>query len=347
MKKILSFVLFAVIFAAFGVSSFAAESAEISFNTVGPDENGKVFVDVVISGSSEPSMLQFCVAYDSEKLDCVSVNAGNAFSGNLAPTINAAEGKIFFVWDSLNPINGSGTLLRIEFAPKAASLETSVWIDESEDFIVSDESFENIGVIGAKADISVSENAEDSSSERSEDTSYSESSEENSEGSSKSESSEDSENSGQGGAQSSPEAETGYSNGIEIEKTQLTINVGEETAIGIGETDKKVYWYSSNENIVRVEDGKIIAVAPGTATVTVTTEDGLEEAACIVLVMGEAVSDDSSESESGVIEVDSPRKEKEDSVPVWAWIVIAALGGGIICVSVILVKKAGVANKKQ
>lgn len=336
MKKFLSVILFAAVFFSFGVHSFAAGSSEISFVTSGPDENGKVFVDVMISGG-EPAMLQFCVAYDSDKLSCVSANAGSVFSGNLAPTINVTEGKIFFVWDSLNPLKTGGTLLRIEFSQKAQG-SASVWIDETEDVVIMDENFVDIGVIGRKTDVGSSESSKAESSSAASGTS-----ENSAEESSKAESSgaEKSETQPDPGKSSDSEAENGYSSGIEIEKTQLTVKVGEETAIGISDTEKEVFWYSSNESVVLVEDGKIIPVAPGTATITVITEDGLEEAACVVTVTEGDIQEDSSEGESSpeVIEANSPRKEKEDSVPLWAWTTIAVLGAGVICSVVFLIKK--------
>lgn len=351
MKKIISVILFLIIVAACGVSSFAAENAEISFKTSGPDANGKVVVDVVISDGGEPTMLQFCVAYDSAKLECVSVNAGNALSGNLAPVINVTDGQIYFVWDSLTPLASGGTLLQIEFRLKDGNKNASAWIDENEEFIVADDNFDFIGTIAGKAEISAAENSQASSSENSEvsseESSVPESSESSSEQTESEFASESSGSSEQSEADNNTETEEGYSNGIVIENTRITINMGEEKVINISGTDKTVYWYSSNEKIVLVEEGKIIPVAPGTATVTVVTEDGLEEAACVVTVVGEAVSEGSSEQESeNTIEVDSPRQEKESSVPAWAWIVIAVLAAGIICVAVIIVKKSGIADKK-
>ena len=354
MKKVLSVILFLVLVAANGVFAFAAESSEISFNTSGPDSSGKVVVDVVVSGSCEPIMLQFCVAYDSEKLECVSVNVGSVFSEKTSPLMNVTDGKIFFIWDSLSPIKG-GTILSIEFMQKADSGSASVWIDESKDLIVSDDSFVNVGVAGEKAEINLSKTSENTSSE----SSSVHISETTPEGSSEEESSSASESSEPAEEENNSGAETGYSKGIEIDKTDVTVKIGEEAFISVSGTDKNLVWYSSNESVVIVEDGKIIPVAPGTATVTVITEDWSGEATCIVTVVGQPeqeVSSESSESEpevssepseseqdsTEVIEVDSPRTEKESS-SVWIWIVVALLACAIVF---IVVFKKGINNKK-
>lgn len=52
-------------------------------------------------------------------------------------------------------------------------------------------------------------------------------------------------------------------------------------------TNKNVTWSSSNEAVVRIDvdqDGTIFAIAPGTAIVTVTTDDGGKTAQCNVKV---------------------------------------------------------------
>jgi len=51
-------------------------------------------------------------------------------------------------------------------------------------------------------------------------------------------------------------------------------------------TNKKVTWSSSNQTVASVDDtGKVTALAGGTATITVTTEDGNKTAACEVKVI--------------------------------------------------------------
>ena len=49
-------------------------------------------------------------------------------------------------------------------------------------------------------------------------------------------------------------------------------------------TNKRVTWQSSNESVLTVVDGKVTALKAGTATITVTTEDGEKTATCEVTV---------------------------------------------------------------
>ncbi|MBW5470976.1 phage tail protein [Brevibacillus formosus] len=68
--------------------------------------------------------------------------------------------------------------------------------------------------------------------------------------------------------------------GVELEEEELTLRVGDTESLRAtvkptNATNKRVKWESSDFEIVEVdEEGKIKAVAPGTATITVTTVDG-------------------------------------------------------------------------
>ncbi|WP_409179219.1 Ig-like domain-containing protein [Brevibacillus fortis] len=68
--------------------------------------------------------------------------------------------------------------------------------------------------------------------------------------------------------------------GVELEEEELTLRVGDTESLHAtvkpaNATNKRVKWESSDSEIVEVdEEGKIKAVAPGTATITVTTVDG-------------------------------------------------------------------------
>ena len=100
--------------------------------------------------------------------------------------------------------------------------------------------------------------------------------------------------------------------------------------------DENVIWYSSNENVVKVdENGEIVPVAPGTATVTVTTEEGDKEATCVVTVTDDGIKTDY--AESGEVEV--LYSEKEDVMPGWVWAVIAVMIAAIAVVVVMIIKK--------
>ena len=78
--------------------------------------------------------------------------------------------------------------------------------------------------------------------------------------------------------------------GVSLNKNSLTLEVdGEETLIATvapdNATNKNVTWSSSKKAIAEVdEEGKVTAVAEGTATITVKTEDGGFEAECEVTV---------------------------------------------------------------
>ncbi|CAM3051213.1 Ig-like domain-containing protein [Paenibacillus sediminis] len=68
--------------------------------------------------------------------------------------------------------------------------------------------------------------------------------------------------------------------GVQLNKTDLTIQMGSDvklipTIAPTKATIKNITWTSSNEAIAKVSDkGVITPVAPGTVTITVTTEDG-------------------------------------------------------------------------
>lgn len=152
MKKIAALVLTFVMLISFPVFAAAAEKTEISFDKKSSDD-GKIIVDVILSEDGDPCMLQFCVEYDSAVLDCVSAVSGEVFSGISAPIINKTEGKIYLIWDALKPLENGGTVLRLEFSQKSGGKTTAVKIAESEEFIIANSDFEEIGSIKAPLEI--------------------------------------------------------------------------------------------------------------------------------------------------------------------------------------------------
>ena len=82
---------------------------------------------------------------------------------------------------------------------------------------------------------------------------------------------------------------------VTLNKTTLTLETGSEavlvaTVAPSNATNKKVTWSSSNKGVVTVDqDGKIKAVKAGTATITVTTDDGGKKATCAVTVTNKSV----------------------------------------------------------
>ena len=59
---------------------------------------------------------------------------------------------------------------------------------------------------------------------------------------------------------------------LEIDKTNISLNIGETLLVSakVKGKDQTVNWTSDNNTIVVVDNGKITAVAPGTANIRVT-----------------------------------------------------------------------------
>ena len=82
--------------------------------------------------------------------------------------------------------------------------------------------------------------------------------------------------------------------GISLNESAAELEVGKvmnlaATIAPANATNKNITWASSNESVATVTNGYVIAVAKGTALITVTTEDGKFTAACIVTVKESAV----------------------------------------------------------
>ena len=83
--------------------------------------------------------------------------------------------------------------------------------------------------------------------------------------------------------------------GIELDQTELELKMPGKTSAKLkviytpaGATNKAVTWESSDTSVATVENGVVTAVAPGEATITVTSDEGGFTATCAVKV--EAVS---------------------------------------------------------
>ncbi len=77
--------------------------------------------------------------------------------------------------------------------------------------------------------------------------------------------------------------------GVSLNKTSLTLTEGDSetltaTVAPANATDKTVTWSTSNANFATVSNGKVTAVAEGSATITVKTKDGNKTATCNVTV---------------------------------------------------------------
>lgn len=76
---------------------------------------------------------------------------------------------------------------------------------------------------------------------------------------------------------------------ITLDKTELTLEEGSSytlipTIIPSDSTDKTIIWKSENENVAKVENGKVTAISEGTTTITASTKDGKQTAMCNVTV---------------------------------------------------------------
>jgi uncharacterized protein YjdB len=77
---------------------------------------------------------------------------------------------------------------------------------------------------------------------------------------------------------------------VSINKSSVTLNIGDTETLTAtfspsNATSKTVFWRSSNTSVATVDDnGTVTAVAPGSAIVTVTTDDGGFTATCTVTV---------------------------------------------------------------
>ena len=88
-----------------------------------------------------------------------------------------------------------------------------------------------------------------------------------------------------GGGGSNPVAVTGVS----LDETELALTVGSNatltaTVAPANASNKNVSWESSNTDVATVDNGEVTAIAAGTATITVTTEEGNHTATCYVTV---------------------------------------------------------------
>ena len=77
--------------------------------------------------------------------------------------------------------------------------------------------------------------------------------------------------------------------GVSLNKTSLTLTEGSSETLSASvspdnATDKTVTWTTNKSSVATVSDGKVTAVAEGSATITVTTNDGNKTATCTVTV---------------------------------------------------------------
>ena len=76
---------------------------------------------------------------------------------------------------------------------------------------------------------------------------------------------------------------------VKLSQAALSLKVGEESALTVtvlpeNATDTKVSWISGNPSVATVTDGLVKGLSEGSATITVTSEDGGKSASCLVTV---------------------------------------------------------------
>lgn len=276
MKKIKLFFLITFLLIIGRVQTFAAENeANIIMDVISETNSENSIVNIVISGDSEPEMIQFCLGYDPDKMECASASVGSALSGNTAPTINVENGRIYFVWDSLRPIAAEGVVLQLEFKSIDKQADSEIWLDKEKSFIIADGSFNNIAQSDKVENVVVfsSENSNSSGSEISSST-----------GNDSSQTQGGTNTSGQTSS-ANEKVEEGYNNGLTLKDNKLSVETDSEIKLDVEDANEKLVWSSSNESVVIVdEDGNITAIGPGTATITVTDESGGKEASCVITV---------------------------------------------------------------
>ncbi|MBN1601685.1 MAG: Ig-like domain-containing protein, partial [Chitinispirillaceae bacterium] len=77
--------------------------------------------------------------------------------------------------------------------------------------------------------------------------------------------------------------------GVSIDRSELSMSVYTTywlyaNILPENATNRNISWKSSDESVVKVNDGKIIAINAGSATIAVTSEDGEHSATCLVSV---------------------------------------------------------------
>ncbi len=110
---------------------------------------------------------------------------------------------------------------------------------------------------------------------------------------------------------------------VSLNKTTLSLEEGSNytltaTISPSDATNKLVDWTSDNENVAKVENGKVTAISEGTATITVKTRDGNYTASCKVTVTKKAQSQNpsSTDNKNDKTNVDTPKEEKKDGTVV-------------------------------
>lgn len=129
---------------------------------------------------------------------------------------------------------------------------------------------------------------------------------------------------------------------IILEETEMSINTGDIVQLNAtiepdNATNKSVEWTSSDESIVKVEEGKIIAMSEGVADVIVTSENGIR-AICRINVSNPVKSEISVQS-SNSPQINSSKPQINSSKSSGAAVGTLALIGGSTAIALSTKKK--------
>lgn len=143
---------------------------------------------------------------------------------------------------------------------------------------------------------------------------------------------------------------------ISLSETTLEITEGNSYTITAtikptDATNKEVVWSSDNEKVAKVENGKITAIAEGTATITATTEDGDYTATCKVTVSKKTTdapsTDDSKKDETDVEDKNVEDTDTEDTTTAKDKLPQTGSTSYIIVLSILIIAAIGfIAYKK-
>ena len=104
--------------------------------------------------------------------------------------------------------------------------------------------------------------------------------------------------------------------GISLDKSEVTIKKGSSytlkpTITPENATNKLIDWSSEDEDIAKVENGKITAIAVGTTTITATTRDGEHTATCKVTVTQSTTTENKEKTQTKVVKTTESEKETQ------------------------------------
>ncbi len=162
-RKLLSYIGFSLIIQLLFCSVVSAsEQARLWFEM--KSEASGYTVTLNLDGKSEPEMLQFCIEFDNDRLELVSISEGEVFKETNAPTLsNNEEGKIYFVWDALSPLN-DGRLLVMQFRTKEGVTGTAhIGFAEDYEVIAADDDLNEIYLTLEGLDIELDDNQQNDS----------------------------------------------------------------------------------------------------------------------------------------------------------------------------------------